>query len=188
MKRLIVSLALSCLAVVAACGGGGGGGTPVAPIIGPGPTPVQASFSTEQSNPGSLSVAMAPATTNASAVGVAVTVTGTSGVYGAGFDLLYDASKVSYLGYTAGNLLEQGGNAPNYTIHSPQAGLVVVGASRTGSVSGVNVTSTRTLVILNFQVNDKGDFPSSFRNMYLLDSSVNSIPGLTWYAGSFKGL
>jgi hypothetical protein len=108
-------------------------------------------------------------------------------VFGAAFDVEYDSTKMDYVGWSGGTLLEQGGNTPNYTVTLPQAGTVVVGASRTGT-NGVTA-SGQAIVNLTFRVKQTGTFPVAVLNTVLYDSQnpPQPISGITWFAGSLTG-
>jgi hypothetical protein len=187
MRRTLIGATLAFVALATACGGGGGsadGGT-----IGGSQTLIAASFTPEQPNPGSGSVAMAEGTKNADLVTVQVAVVGVNGVYGAAFEVTYDSTKADYVGWSAGTLLEQGGNAPNYSVVLSQPGRVVVGASRTGSTGGVTA-SGQSMINLTFRVEVPGTFPLVIENPGLFDSQIppQTIPGITWFAGSLVGV
>ncbi len=187
---------LGIVALVAAavsCGGGGGstGGT-----IGPSPTPVNASFSPDPGAPSPtspLTVTMAQGAVADDLVTVLLNVSGTDGVYGAAFDVVCDSadgcvpSSVDFVQPSAGSLLEQGGDVPNYTATPTAVWPVVIGASRSGSVGGVNVTTPQTIVKLTFRVKSKGTFKLKVQNAALIDNTGHAIPGVGWYAGSLQG-
>ncbi len=186
MKRIPTFVLVVLASVAVACGGGGGGST--GGVVGPSGGPLSATFIPDQPSPGNQTVAMAAGSASGDAFTVLVNVTGVSDVYGAAFDVDFNPSYVDYVGYSAGSLLEQGGVVVNYTVASPQAGSVVVGASRTGNVPGVDVTTSQTLVRLTFRVKTQGSFPLTFGNAALLDSGVHPVAGLIWYGGSLKGI
>jgi hypothetical protein len=189
------TMSLGIVALVAAalsCGGGGSsGGT-----IGPGPNPVTASFVPDPNAPSptsALTVTMAQGAASDDLVTVEVNVAGTSGVYGAAFDLVCDSqygcnpTKVEFVEPSAGSLLEQGSNAPNYTATATGVWPVVLGVSRSGAVPGIDVTTPKTLVNLAFRVKATGTFNLEVRNAALIDSAGQPIPGVAWYAGSLQG-
>lgn len=186
MRKSFAAVWLSMAAVATACGGGGGG--PTGGILpGPSPGPIRASFTPDQPSPAAGTVSMAEASKTADRVTVAVTVTDTSGIYGAAFEVLYDAAKVSYVTWSPGTLLEEGGVVPNYTVGTPEPGRLVIGASRTGPVTGIDAVGTRVLVHLVFETRVKASSSLSFRHGALIDANDAVIPGIAWAGGTVRG-
>jgi len=186
MKRAIPLVFLSMLLVVAC---GGGGSDPVSNGGGGGSNTISASFAPADPSPtGPNEVTMAQGTRNANTVTVRVQVTDTDDVFGASFDVDYDVSKVQYEGWSPGTILESGGNNPNYTVTATN-GMVLVGASRSGSASGVDVGATATLINLTFRVTDTGTLPIQFLNPVLHDNQIQPqpLPGISWSAGDLVG-
>lgn len=178
------------LALVAAPACGGGGGEDPGP--GGSPTPVAASFVPDQPSPAANTVAMAEGSTANDVVTVNVTLTATNGVYGTAFELVYDSTHTSYVGFAPGTALEQGGITPLYQITAKPSATpprVVVGVSRTGS-TGTNVMGTKTVVSLQFRVKQAGVFPMSIENAVVFDSQATPqpIPGIAWFAGAVQGV
>ncbi len=187
MHLAIVALA----AAAVSCGGGSTGET-----IGRSPEPVTAGFSPDPTAPNPttpLTVTMAKGAVADDLVTVQVNVSGTGGVYGAAFDVACDSgdgcdpASVEFVQPSAGSLLEQGGDVPNYTTTPSGAWPVVVGASRSGAVAGVDVSTPQTLVKLTFRVKAKGTFKLKVQNAALIDSTRHAITGVGWYAGSLLG-
>ena len=186
-QALGLGLLLSVLLAGTACGGGGGSTTGPAPS----PTPLAASFVPVTNTPPSDSVAMAEGTKSGDVVTVKVNVAGVSSVYGGAFYVDYDPAQGAFVGSTPGTILEQGGNVPTYQVDDdPNTGTITVGASRTGNVSGVNVTSSQTLVNLTFRVKKTGTSAVSIQNPVLYDGGLppKPIAGVTWLAGSLRGI
>jgi hypothetical protein len=189
MRHLAIGVFLAIVAAATACGGGGGGGSSDGGTAGGGSqSPVSASFTPDEPAPGNNTVAMAESSRVGDLVTIRVNVVGVNGVYGAAFDVTFDSSKLDYVGWSAGTLLEQGGNAPNYSVVLSQAGQLVIGASRTGN-TGVNA-SGQSLVNLTFRVETTGTFPIAIENPALYDSQIppQVIPGISWFAGSLVGV
>ncbi len=191
--RRAMHLAVVALVVAAvACGGGGStGGT-----IGPSPSPITASFVSDPGAPSPsspLTVTMSQGAVTDDLVTVQVNVSGTNGVAAAAFYVACDTangcvpSNVEFVSWSAGSLLETGGASANYSASAQGAWPVVVGASRTGGVSGVDVTTLKTLVKLTFRLKATGSFKLTVQNAALIDSSRQPIPGVSWYAGSLQG-
>jgi hypothetical protein len=187
MKRAFPLVFLSMLLVVAC---GGGGSDPVTNSGGGGSSnTIAASFTPTQPNPtGPNEVSMSQGARNANLVTVRVEVTDTNDVFGASFEIDYDVSSIQFEGWSAGTILESGGNNPNYTVNATN-GMVVVGASRTGNASGVNVNGTQTLINLTFRVTDTGTMPIQFINPVLSDNQLQPQPlfGISWSAGDLVG-
>jgi hypothetical protein len=185
MRILGIGALLAVLAVATSCGGGGGssdGGT-----VGGSQNNVVAAFTADEPSPPSSSVALAQGTATGNLVTVRVNVVGVNGVYGGAFDLTFDAAKVDYVSYSAGTLLEQGGNTPNYSVGVAQSGRLVVGASRTGSTA-VNA-SGQAIVQVTFRVKQTGTSAVAIENMQLYGNQVPPQPigGISWFAGSLSG-
>jgi len=175
MRRItLAALLLAALATASV----GAAGTSSAVAGGFRPDPIQ---------PGRGSVSMVEGTRSEDVVTIRVSATGATDVFGAAFDVTYDPSGAEYVGWSRGTLLEQGGNAPNYTVARPRDGAVIVGASRTGP--GGVTASGQPIVSLSFRVRRRGAFPLAFRNAALYDSRKPPQPigGIAWLAGSLAG-
>jgi hypothetical protein len=178
------ALLVSTLVLLAGCGGGGGeesatGGSPT----------LAATFIADQFTPGSNTVSMAQGTRSGDTVTVKVNLTDTPSVFGVAFDVAFDETKITYLGFARGTALENGGNTPNYTVDgSAQPGRIIVGVSRAGSTTTA-VSGTKTVITLNFRVKDAGNFPVSFENAVVTDGQTipQPIPGISWFAGVLQG-
>lgn len=171
-------MAVLVLAALGTARGGAGSASPAR---------VSAGFAPEKAKQGSNAVTMAEDSRSGDLVTIRVNGPGAVTVYGAAFDVAYDPSGADYIGWSKGTLLEQGGNAPNYTVALPQNGTVVVGVSRTGSTGAA--ASGQPIVSLTFRVRRSGAFPLAFRNAALYDSQnpPQPIAGISWLAGSLTG-
>jgi hypothetical protein len=177
---------LMALVTAPACGGGGGDST----AAGGSPTPIAAAFTPDQGSPGPNTVALIEGSKSNDVVTVNVTVTGTNDVFGAAFEVLYDDFHTTFLGYTPGTVVEQGGNAPTYNVDgSSNPGRIVIGISRTGS-SSTDVTSTKTLVGLQFRVKQAGVYQVVIQNAAVYDNQdpPQPIPTIAWFAGAVTGV
>ncbi|MDH3786594.1 MAG: hypothetical protein OEV00_14875, partial [Acidobacteriota bacterium] len=98
---LASGIGIALMFSVACSGGSGGSG-----VVGGGPsgsTNLVMNFQAAQPSPGPLSVAMSEVSGPADdQVVVRVSVTDTTDVFGAGFDVLFDASQVRFVQWTAG--------------------------------------------------------------------------------------
>ena len=182
MNRVFTGLLLVLLVVVTACGGSGGGES-----TNPTPPGLIASFTADEPNPSPDTVAIAKGASSGDLVTLLVNVTNTNGVYGAAFDLLYDATMATYVGWDAGSLLEQGGHTPFYEASTPVPGQVVVAATRQGDVPAVDASGTATLIGLTFRVTKAGGSAVSFEpSAVVLDDQLQPqpLPGINWFGGS----
>ena len=180
--RLCTLALLTALVIAPACGGGSNSG-PVGPTV-------AASFSPAQPSPGPKTVAMAEGSKSNDVVSVNVTLTGASGVFGAAFEVTYDAANTVYLGYAHGAAFEQGGGNPNYTVDgTTNPGRIVVGVART-SGTGTNVSGTSTVVSFQFRVKQSGTYPLTVVNSMVYDAQPTPQPisGVTWFAGAVTGI
>jgi hypothetical protein len=179
------ALLVSTLVLLAGCGGGGGEQS----ATGGSPTTLAATFVADQFTPGSNTVSMAQGTRSGDTVTVKVNLTDTPSVFGVAFDVAFDETNTTYLGFARGTALENGGNTPNYTVDgSAQPGRIIVGVSRAGSTTTA-VSGTKTVITLNFRVKDAGNFPVSFENAVVTDGQTvpQPIPGISWFAGVLQG-
>ena len=176
---------LAAFVLAPGCGGGGGSDSPT----GGSPTTLSATFIADQFSPTSGMVTMSQGSRAGDTVTVRVNLTDTSSVFGVAFDVAFDETKVSYLGFTKGTALENGGNSPNYTVDgTAQPDRLVVGVSRAGSTS-TSVSGTKPVISLSFRVNVTGDYPIAFQNSVVTDaqSVPQPLPGITWFAGTLQG-
>jgi hypothetical protein len=188
MKLERMMLVATLLILASACGGGGDGekddsGSALDP--GTGGSGLTASFTADQPSPGANTVSLAQDGTSGDAVTVAVRITDVLGVHVAAFDVAYDSSAVQYVGWAAGNLLEQGGNTPTYQV-AAQSGRVVVGISRQGSNS-TSAVGSRTAIDLTFRVLQAGSHTLTLDNAFLRNGTLATISGVSWFGGTAVG-
>jgi hypothetical protein len=175
---------LLALVTAPACGGGsdsGVGGSPNTPF---------ASFVPAQPTPGANTVAMLQASKSNDVVTVYVTLTGTSGVFGAAFEVTFDDTQATYMGYTPGAAFEAGGGAPYYTVDgSSNPGRIVVGVARTNG-TGTNITTTKAILTLQFRVKKAGTSQVGLENGVVTDAQQvpAPLPNILWYAGALTGV
>lgn len=178
------------LSIAVGCSGGGEDATGGVGGNNGGSSLVSAGFSAEQPIPGALSGSLQPGSSTGNTVTVLVQLTDISDVFGVGFDVVYDASRVDFVGRTAGNVLESGGASVEYFATAPSAGRLVVSATRVGaSATTVDVSGTETVVGLTFRVKALGSFPISIQNPSVFDGQnpPQEITGVTWHAGNLEG-
>jgi hypothetical protein len=188
--RFGLRTALVLLPVVAAVACGGGGGNGDGGVIDPSPTPLSASFLSDDNTPSSMTIAMIQGPRSGDLVTVRVTVTDTTGIYATAFEIEYDKAKAAYVNWSAGTLLEQGGHSPSYTVGDNGNGRVVVAASRNGNVATVNASGTVTVVNLTFRVKQVGESRAVFApGPVLYDGQIPPAAksDVIWTAGSLVG-
>lgn len=177
MKRagslnLLAALALSTLA----CGGSSSGSDLVA------------SFTPDQAAPTAGSVTLAAGATSGDIVTVLVRITDVPNVFGASFDLTFDAARAAFVGFSPGTALEQGGHTPTYQVGVPESGRLVAVVTRTGG-AGTAITGSLSLVALRFRVLESATSRLDFEAQALFDDQVPPQPlaGISWFGGSLIG-
>ena len=115
-----------------------------------------AKFIPDAPNPGAATIALLSGAGNGASINVKVTVTGVNGFFGTGFRITYDPNALLFTGWdTSTSFLRDGVTASDVFFaedHLTNGGTLVVTATRLdpSAVSGVDVTTTSTLAILNF--------------------------------------
>lgn len=182
-QRRLAMVLLIAAAALLGCGGGSGGGDGVLE-----PT-LAADFLPDEPAPPPSTVAMEKGPASADLVTVRVDVTGVSNVYGAAFELAYDATLADYVGFTKGTFFEQGGHSPTYQVSSPTSGQVVVGVTRNGNVTGVSASVSKTVVNLTFRVKKAGSGSITLPDAVLYDAQIQPQPvaGIAWHTGTLRG-
>jgi len=189
MRRYIVATVTACLAVAISCGGGGTGVSPIPEDPG-GSTTLAGGFTPDQASPADSTVTMALGAASGNLVTIEINVTGVDDLFSADFDVSYDSNQVEFVNWSAGELLESGGNSPLYWLSAAQPGLVTVAASRAeGTSGGVDVGASQTLIHLVFRVTEVGASTVAFERATLLDAQhpPQPIPGLSWHGGTLTG-
>ena len=181
MNRALIIALVALVAVSTACSSGSGDDPVVVPVFSAGFVPLEP-------NPGPDTVSAGEGGIGGNLVTVDINVTDTNGMYGAAFDLIYNPSGANYVGFTEGNLFEQGGHTPFYDVE-PQNGRLVVVVTRQGSVPVVNASGTQTIIGLTFEVIQEGGSIVSLDASELLDDQTlpQPIPNITWFGGSLTG-
>ena len=164
----------------------GGGAVVPGASNGGGSTSLVASFTPDNAAPTSLDVAMLAGGGIGDQVSVTVNVTDTGNVYAGGFELRYDTSVATYIGFNAGSLLEQNGETVSYTVVETSPGRVVTSASRIGAAAGATAAGSVPLVRLNFRMNQAGASVVGFDAPFLVDPQLQDIAGLSWYGGTLS--
>jgi hypothetical protein len=148
MIRLAVAVALATASVgLPACGSGSNTTTSSAPV---------ARFTADTPNPGNGTVVLLPSSSNGAAITLRVAVTGVNGFFGTAFRVTYDPDTLLFTGWdTSSSFLLQGVAAGDVLFiedHLTNGGTIVATATRLdpGTVPAIDVTTTSTLVTLNF--------------------------------------
>jgi len=176
--RAAASVLTGILLVSSGCGGGDGGGATAAPCL---------SFVGAQAPAAGKVVARLAAGGSCAARAVEIVVTDVSDVFGAQLTLNFDASKLAYGGASSqGSFLTSGG-AQVSVQQDGTGGTVVVGISRIGVNTGVNVTGSQVLIRFTFAPLAVGSSTLSITSAQLFGSQTppQPKPGLTWSGGSF---
>ena len=103
-------------------------------------------------------------------------VTETLDVFGATFDVVYDAGKAEYRNWSAGEVLESGGHQVSYLVNGDQPGRIVVSATRPKGDSGADISGTKVLVNLTLRVTQAGNSQVGFQNADLTDPQDPPLP------------
>jgi hypothetical protein len=131
---------------------------------------------------------MAEASGSGDVVSVDIDLSDVDGVFGAAFDVGFEAGMAEYLAWSPGDLFESDGDLPLYSV-TGLSDRVVVGISRSsGAVAGIDVVGTRTMITLTFRVTQPGSSPVTFANATLLDDQAppQTIDGIAWAGGTFQ--
>ena len=170
------SLALLLPLALLACGGGGGGGGPTAPpppqpgiVVTPGAAP----------SPG-VSIASGASTTSSTLV-LEIRASSVTDLYGVAFDLRYPSNILQLVQANSGTFL---GNATLQSVPGSGTGLVVVGLSKLGAVSGAS--GSGVLMTLEFRAIATGEGSFSFEKNSAISSSGQPIAGFGWSAGTVR--
>jgi hypothetical protein len=177
---------IMALVTAPACGGGGGSDSGV----GGSPSPISASFVADQPSPSANTVAMLQASKINDVVNVYVTLTDTNGVFGTAFDISFDGTQATFLGFTRGAAFEGGGNVPNYTVDgTSNPGRIVVGVARTNGTT-TNIVGSKAVLTLQFRVEQPGTAPVTLENGVVFDAQATPqpIPNILWFAGALAGV
>jgi hypothetical protein len=186
MRATFGILTAFLITAAVACGGGdsadktiGGGSGGSSNLVG--------DFLPDQPAPVANVVAMKKGGASGNLVTIEITVTDVSGLFGADFDVAYDTSRVQYVNWRGGSVLESGGQSVSYLVEAAQPGRLVVGASRQGAAAGgVNVTGTQTMIEFTFRAIQAGSSGVKFESATLFNaqSPPQRIPGITFAGGT----
>jgi hypothetical protein len=117
-----------------------------------------------------------------------INITDTAGVFGAAFTVTYDTSMATYAAYSAGTLLEQGGQSVFYDVNESQPGQVDVVATRlTQGAPGADANGSIPVIRLRFDVDEVGGNTLAFQANTLWDASQplpQPVAGVSWHGGA----
>jgi len=168
-------LALLLPLVLLACGGGGGGG-PTEP-----PPPQPGIVVTPAAAP-ATGISIASGTgTNQSTLILEIRANSVSDLYGVAFDLRYPSAILQLVQASSGAFL---GNATLQSKPGQSTGLLIVGLSKLGAVSGTN--GSGVLMTLEFRAIAAGQGSFTFEQNSAVSSSGQSITNFGWSAGTVQ--
>lgn len=170
-----------------ACGGGGDSGA--SGIL-------TATFVPDTPSPGANTVSMQAGAASATDFNVRIAVTDTNDVYGAAFDVTYDAARISYQSYDAsGSFLRDGGipsGSLSFIVDAVSTpGRLIVSATRLNVQPGVDVTGTRDLIVLRFRARTSfAATPIAFdaAQPRVLDDNLGQPIAVTWSSGAVSAV
>jgi len=191
----LAPMALLFAALSVACGGGGGGGSPSEPLPSPtvsptpsatptpSPTPTPTpgggvTFTASSAGPGI--VLAQGAGTSSSSLTVDVRAAQVTGLYGIAFDLDYPSAAVRYASATAGTFLGTSGQFSMQVVESTP-GHLVVGATRLGTLAGVDGSGLILSLVFTPVANGSGPFAFSRNTAYRSDGATLALP---WAGGT----
>jgi hypothetical protein len=160
--------------LLAACGGGGGGGGPTEP-----PPPQPGIVVTPAAAPASgISIASGTGT-NQSTLILEIRANSVTDLYGVAFDLRYPSTILQLVQANSGTFL---GNATLQSVPGSGTGLLVVGLSKLGAVSGT--TGSGVLMTLEFRAIAAGTGSFSFEQNSAINSTGQTVNNFGWSAGT----
>jgi hypothetical protein len=131
------------------------------------------------------SVTMAEGGESGDLVTVEILVSGVDDLFGADFDVTFDAALVDYVDGEPAALL---GTQPIATVATQSPGHLVIGAARHGSEGSVDVDAPAALMRLTFRALAEGSSPVAFGDADLLPPPIPGGPGtignVTWHGGT----
>lgn len=173
MRKL---LALLLPLALVACGGGGGGGGPTAP-----PPPQPGIVLTPSSAPATGVSIASGAGTNQTTLILEIRANSVTDLYGVAFDLRYPSNVLQLVQATSGPFL---GNATLQSVPGSGSGLLIVGLSKLGAVSGA--TGSGVLMTLEFRAIAAGQGSFTFEQNSAVSSSGQPISTFGWSAGTVQ--
>lgn len=164
------------LALLLACGGGGGGNGPTAP------PPPQPGIELIPAAAPSAGVSISSgAGTSQSTLLLEIRANSVTDLYGVAFDLRYPSNLLQLVQASPASFL---GNATLQSVPGQGSGLLLVGLSKLGAVSGNS--GSGVLMTLEFRAIAAGEGTFSFEQNSAIDSSGQPISAFGWAAGSVR--
>lgn len=137
--------------------------------------------------PADNSVYLETLTTNNEEIALVLKVKGGKDVYGAALEINYDGGKIAFISSSKGSYLGAETDFDFYAkLYQDQQGKLLLGMSRTGSVSGVNndgILSTMIFRALTVQNDTLIEFNAANS---CLKSSTGNIPGTVFIGGKLN--
>jgi hypothetical protein len=176
MRRLLALLLLPL--VLVACGGGGGSGPTEPP---PPPPPTPGIVVTPAAAPATgVSIASGTGTTQSTLI-LEIRANSVTDLYGVAFDLRYPSNLLQLVQASSGPFL----GSPNLqSVPGSSSGLIVVGLSKLGAVSGAS--GSGVLMTLEFRAIAAGQGSFSFEQNSAVSSSGQPVSGFGWSAGTVQ--
>jgi len=164
------------LALLACGGGGGGGGGPTEP-----PPPQAGIVVTPTAAPTTgVSIASGAATTRSTLI-LEIRANSVNDLYGLAFDLRYPSTILQLVQASSGAFL---GNATLESAPGSGTGVLIVGLSKLGAVSGTN--GSGVLMTLEFRAIATGTGSFTFEKNSAVNSSGQTITNFGWSAGTVQ--
>lgn len=176
MKKIV--LLISTLMIISCGGGGGGGGgsTPTGPTP---PTGHTVSFSPTTPAVGSNYVRMEQVSVSGDTVTIAVkAVSIAEPVGGLALDVTYDASKLSFVSASNGDVVS--GNTSSF-VATGSGGTAIISAS---DVTDALPTSNGSLFTITLKGISTGTGSVGIANSTLFNAAGSAISGVNWYGGT----
>jgi hypothetical protein len=169
-------LALLLPLALLACGGGGGGGGPTEP-----PPPQPGIVVTPAAAPATgVSIAPGAGTTQSTLI-LEIRANSVNDLYGVAFDLRYPSTLLQLVQASSGPFL---GNATLQSVPGSGSGLLIVGLSKLGSVSGAS--GSGVLMTLEFRAIAAGQGSFTFEQNSAVSSGGQPITNFGWSAGTVQ--
>ncbi len=172
-------LALLLPLVLLACGGGGGGG-PTEPPPPPPPPPAGIVVTPAAAPATGVSIASGAGTTQSTLI-LEIRANSVNDLYGVAFDLRYPSNLLQLVQTSAGPFL---GSPTLQSVPGSGSGLVVIGLSKLGAVSGNS--GSGVLMTLEFRAIAAGQGAFSFEQNSAVNSTGQTISGFGWSAGTVQ--
>jgi hypothetical protein len=161
-----------------ACGGGGGGGPTEPP---PPPPPTPGIVVTPAAAPATgVSIASGTGTTPSTLI-LEIRANSVTDLYGVAFDLRYPSNLLQLVQTSSGPFL---GSATLRSVPGSGSGLIIVGLSKLGAVSGTN--GSGVLMTLEFRAIAAGQGSFSFEQNSAANPSGQTITSFGWSAGTVQ--